>query len=79
MCQLDIRRALNGTVACQNVAVSSVEKVFTKVGWGNKQISGVALMRCFDQKSAMNVGVEVSFQLLHGMMTVGRQERWPPS
>ena len=74
-----VHGAFDGTVASQDVAVSFMQKVFAEVHWDIQQIPGVALVHCLDPKLPMNVGSEVRFQLLHGVTTVGRQERWPPS
>ena len=49
-----------------------VEQIFTEVGWGIQQVSGETFVCRFDPESAMYVGSEVGFQLLHGVPTVPR-------
>ena len=64
--------ALNGTVSSQDVAMRLVQQLFPDIGRGIKQVSGKSLVSCFDPKSAMDIGSEVWFKLLHGMAAVGR-------
>ena len=47
-----------------------VEQIFTEVGWGIQQVSGETFVCSFDPELLMNVGSEVGFQLLHGVLAV---------
>ena len=49
-----------------------VEQILAEVGWGVQQVPGETFVSGFDPESAVNVSSEVGFQLLHGVMAVGR-------
>ena len=67
-----VHSAFNGTVPSQDVAMRLVEQILAEVGWGVQQVPGETFVSGFDPESAVNVSSEVGFQLLHGVMAVGR-------
>ena len=52
--------------------MSLVEQILAEVGWGIQQVPGESFVSGFDPESAMNIGSEVGFHLLHGVTAVGR-------